>query len=72
MVEQLLEKINLADMGKRARAASHLLAGATTAQKNALIQAIATALEANTPIRRRPQRMSPPKTQKAQKQGEGI
>ncbi len=43
-------KIDLTDMGKRARAASYLLAQATTAQKNAAIQAIADALEANTSV----------------------
>src|SRR5215468_9883044 len=49
MIEQLLEKIDLIDLGKRARAASYHLARATTAQKNAVLHAIADALEANTP-----------------------
>jgi glutamate-5-semialdehyde dehydrogenase len=44
-----VETIDLIDMGKRARAASYILAGVSTAQKNAAILAIADALEANTP-----------------------
>jgi glutamate-5-semialdehyde dehydrogenase len=40
--------LNLTDMGKRARIASYELAKASTAQKNAVILAIADALEANT------------------------
>lgn len=40
--------LNLTDMGKRARTASYELAKASTAQKNAVILAIADALEANT------------------------
>ncbi len=42
--------LNLTDMGKRARTASYELAKASTAQKNAVILAIADALEANTEI----------------------
>ncbi len=41
--------IDLQDMGQRARAASVSVARATTAQKNALLLAIAEALEASTP-----------------------
>jgi glutamate-5-semialdehyde dehydrogenase len=41
-------KIDLTDLGKRARAASRHLAHATTEQKNAALYAIARALEANT------------------------
>jgi glutamate-5-semialdehyde dehydrogenase len=40
--------INLTDMGKRARTASYQLARATTEQKNAVLYALADALEANT------------------------
>ncbi|MEO8611350.1 MAG: glutamate-5-semialdehyde dehydrogenase [Chloroflexota bacterium] len=42
--------IDLTDMGKRARAASYELAKASTAQKNAVILALADALEANAEI----------------------
>ncbi len=41
-------KIDLIDLGKRARAASHQLARASTEQKNAALHALADALEANT------------------------
>lgn len=40
--------VNLVEMGERAKTASYALATATTAQKNALMLAIASALEANT------------------------
>jgi glutamate-5-semialdehyde dehydrogenase len=40
--------LNLTEMGKRARAASYALAKASTEQKNAVILAIADALEAST------------------------
>src|SRR5262249_3514671 len=39
--------LNLLDMGKRAREASYALATATTEQKNAALNAIADALQAN-------------------------
>ncbi|MBZ0286173.1 MAG: aldehyde dehydrogenase family protein, partial [Anaerolineae bacterium] len=39
--------VNLIDMGQRAKAASVILAQATTAQKNAALSSIADALEAN-------------------------
>lgn len=47
-LDMIETRIDLTDMGKRARAASHQLARATTGQKNAVIQAIADTLEANT------------------------
>ena len=48
MAEMILEAIDLKQMGKRARASAAVLAQKTTAEKNALILAIADALEAGT------------------------
>lgn len=50
MVEALVEKIDLVGMGKRARAASAVLAKKSTAEKNALIDSIADALEESAPV----------------------
>jgi glutamate-5-semialdehyde dehydrogenase len=48
MIDAIDTKIDLIEMGKRAKTAGIQLARATTAQKNAVIMAIADALEANT------------------------
>ena len=47
MVEALVENIDLAGMGKRARAAAAILAKKSSAEKNALLAGIADALESN-------------------------
>jgi len=47
MLNEMTTKLDLTDMGKRAKTASYALAKATTAQKNAALLAIADALEAN-------------------------
>ena len=47
MVEALVENIDLAGMGKRARAAAAILAKKFSAEKNALLDGIADALESN-------------------------
>lgn len=47
MIDAIETQINLVDMGKRAKAAGVQLARATTEQKNAVIIALANALEAN-------------------------
>ena len=49
MVEALVETIDLAKMGKGARASAGILAKKSTTEKNALLHAVADALEANTP-----------------------
>ena len=49
MIEALVEALDLTQMGKRARAAAGILAQKTTAEKNAVLMAIAEALEANKP-----------------------
>ncbi len=48
MAEMILEAVDLKVMGERARAAAAILAQKTTAEKNAVIGAIADALEAQT------------------------
>ncbi len=48
MEQTVLESLDLAQMGKRAKAAAAVLARKTTAEKNAALLAIADALEANT------------------------
>ena len=48
MAQTVLESLNLALMGKRAKAAAAVLARKTSADKNAALLAIADALEANT------------------------
>ena len=48
-MEAVLEAIDLKQMGKQAKAAAAILAQKSTAEKNALICAIADSLEANTP-----------------------
>src|SRR3982751_4570138 len=48
MIDAIETQINLVDMGKRAKAAGIQLARATTEQKNAVIIALADALEANS------------------------
>lgn len=48
-MEALVEAIDLKQMGIRAKAAAAILAQKSTAEKNAVIRAIAAALEANTP-----------------------
>ncbi len=48
MVELVTRTVDLVDMGKRAKAAAQTLAQLTTEQKNAVILAIADALEAQT------------------------
>ena len=47
MIDAIETKIDLVEMGKQAKAAGIKLAQATTAQKNAVIMALADALEAN-------------------------
>lgn len=49
MIDAIETQIDLIELGKNARAAGIQLARATTAQKNAVILALAAALEANTP-----------------------
>ena len=49
MVEALAEKIDLVGMGRRSRAASAVLAKKSTAEKNALLDDIADALEKHEP-----------------------
>ncbi|MCY3832317.1 MAG: glutamate-5-semialdehyde dehydrogenase [Chloroflexi bacterium] len=48
MAQTVLEKMDLARMGARAKSAAGILARKTTAEKNAALLAIADALEANT------------------------
>ena len=48
-MEAVIEAVDLKQMGKEAKAAAAMLAKKTTAEKNAVIRAIAAALEANTP-----------------------
>ena len=48
MAQTILESLDLAQMGVRAKAAAAILAKKTTAEKNAALLAIADALEANT------------------------
>ena len=48
MAQAVLESLDLARMGERAKAAAGVLARKTTAEKNAALLAIADALEANT------------------------
>ncbi len=50
MIDAIETQINLVDMGKRAKAAGVQLARATTEQKNAVVMALADALEANRDI----------------------
>lgn len=47
MIDKLSTRVNLSEMGQQARAASQRLALATTHQKNAALEAVAAALEAN-------------------------
>ena len=46
MEEALVEALDMTQMGKRARAAAGILAQKSTAEKNAVLMAIAEALEA--------------------------
>lgn len=48
MIEAVDTQIDLQEMGKRAKAAAHILANISTAQKNAALLAVADALAANT------------------------
>ncbi len=49
MVESFIEVVDLVQMGKQAKAAAAILAQKSTEEKNAVLVAIADALEANTP-----------------------
>lgn len=49
MVESFIEAVDLVQMGKQAKAAAAILAQKSTQEKNAVLVAMADALEANTP-----------------------
>jgi len=49
MVESFIEAVDLVQMGKQAKAAAAILAQKSTEEKNAVLVAMADALEASTP-----------------------